>query len=399
VTAWDVVIAGAGPAGSATAALLAQQGARVLLVERAAFPRFKACSEYLSPEAGRLLATLGIFDEVARVAGRLTGMRVVSPAGRVFEGRFRTIAGVTPYRPWGLAVTRARLDGILAQAAVGRGAVLRERTTLERFAASASGVQVVLRSGTSRETVRASVLVGADGLHSRVARSLGVARRRGAARIAFVTHARDVEQMTDLGEMHVVRGGYAGLADVGDGLTNVAAVTDRAALPPGSTPADRLFRLLERVPAVRGRLRRAQLDGPVMAVGPFGRYTRRATGDGVALVGDAADFFDPFTGEGIYAALRGAALLAPHLARVLSQGAPTAGTLRAYDRDRTRVFAGKWLLERAIGTVVRHPALLDHVATRLARHQETADLLVGATGDFVPARQVFRPSVAWRLVA
>lgn len=205
--------------------------------------------------------------------------------------------------------------------------------------------------------------------------------------------------MTDVGEMHVIRGGYVGLADVGGEITNVAAVLDQERLPPGASPADRLGRALERVPAVRARLHQARFEGPTLAVGPFGRYTSRATGTRVALVGDAADFFDPFTGEGIYAALRGAELLVPHVTRFFSGNAREPGKLTGYDDDRRRVFGGKWLLERLIGTVVRHPFLLDHVADRLARDQSTADLLVGATGDFVPARRVLRPSVAWRLVA
>lgn len=398
MTSWDVLVAGAGPAGSATAALLAAQGARVLLVERAVFPRAKPCAEYLSPEAGRLLDALGVLEEVSAGAARLTGMRVISPAGRAFEGRFRAVGGGTPFRPWGLALPRARLDAILAANAVDRGATLREGTAVEAFTASRTGVTATLRGGGVWDTVRAAVLVGADGLRSRVARALGVARRRGPQRVAFVTHVPDVRDMDDVGEMHVVRGGYVGLADVGGGLTNVAAVADRTALPAGRTARERMERLLDRVPAVRARIP-GPLPDAVLAVGPFGHFTRRATGAGVALVGDAADFFDPFTGEGIYAALRGAELLAPQLARVLSTGAPDAAALAAYDRDRRRVFGGKWLLERAIGAVVRRPLLLDHVAGRLGRHPDMADLLVGATGDFVPARQVFHPVVAWRLVA
>jgi flavin-dependent dehydrogenase len=125
----------------------------------------------------------------------------------------------------------------------------------------------------------------------------------------------------------------------------------------------------------------------------------RATGDGVALVGDAADFFDPFTGEGIYAALRGAELLAPRLSAVMARGMPRAADLAPYDRDRRRAFADKWRIERAIGAVVARPALLDHVAARLARRPDLADLLVGVTGDFVPPLTLARPAIAWRLVA
>lgn len=396
---WDVLVAGAGPAGSATSALLAEAGLRVLLIERAAFPRPKPCAEYLSPEAGRMLDRLGVLDEVARGAARLTGMRVVSPRGTAFVGRFRAIARATPFRPWGLALPRERLDAILAAAAAARGAIFRERTALESFTAGPGGVEVRVRSGRMRETVRAAVLVGADGLHSRVAHALGVARRSGPARAAFVARAEAVADVGDVGEMHVVAGGYVGLADVGGGLTNVAAVVDCRAMPAGPDAGTRFAALLDRVPAVRRRLAGARFVTPVAAAGPFGRRCVRATGDAAALVGDAADFFDPFTGEGIYAALRGAELLAPRVLDALARGALRAADLAPYDRDRRRVFGGKWRLERAIGAVVARPALLDHVAQRLARRPALADLLVGATGDFVPPHRVMRPSVAWRLVA
>jgi flavin-dependent dehydrogenase len=396
---WDVVVAGAGPAGSVTAAFLAEAGCRVLMVERATFPRPKPCAEYLSPEAGRILDRLGVLDVAARGAARLTGMRVVSPGGTGFVGRFRAVRGAAPFRPWGLALPRERLDALLAEAAIRRGATFRERTVLETFRAGPSGVAAVVRSGRNRETVRAAVLVGADGLHSRVARALGVARRAGRPRVAFVARAEGVAGLSDVGEMHVVPGGYVGLADVGGGVTNIAAVVDRRALPRGRDARTRLDALLDRVPAVRGRLAAARFVTPVLSVGPFGRRTVRATGDAVALVGDAADFYDPFTGEGIYAALRGAELLAPRLQDAVTRGTLRAADLAPYDRDRRRTFGGKWRIERAIGAVVACPALLDHVAARLARRPRLADLLVGVTGDFIAPRRLIRPAVAWHLIA
>jgi flavin-dependent dehydrogenase len=184
---------------------------------------------------------------------------------------------------------------------------------------------------------------------------------------------------------------------VGPDLTNVSAVAEIAAVPPG-TPEARWRGLVAQVPAVAERLARATLASPVRAVGPFSRWTTRATGNGALLVGDAADFYDPFTGEGIFAALRGAELAAGRLLPALDRGGVTRRRLRAYDRDRLRTFGGKWLLERAIGLAVARPRLLDHVARRLVRRPDLADLLVGATGDFVPARHVLNPAVALRLL-
>src|SRR6266704_4563799 len=116
MTRWDAVVVGAGPAGSATARLLAQAGARVLLLDRAAFPRDKPCSEYLSPQSTRVLERLGA-DVVAAVEAaapaRLFGMKLVAPSGRVAVGRFAAAHGWRPPRPYGFALPRTVFDTIL----------------------------------------------------------------------------------------------------------------------------------------------------------------------------------------------------------------------------------------------------------------------------------------------
>jgi flavin-dependent dehydrogenase len=396
---YDALVVGAGPAGSAVATLLAQAGIRVALVDRAVFPRPKACAEYLSPEAGRVLARLGALAAVeAERPGRLAGMRVVSPNGTSFAGRFSGARAFRPFSEHGLALPRERLDHVLAGAAVAAGATLLERTRLERLDREPGGAIVAaLRSARAVERLEAAVVIGADGLVSRVARWMGVARRGARQRLALVAHVANARDVGELGEMHVTAGAYVGLAAVGHGLTNVAAVADLAALPPGD-PEARWRAILSRFPRVAERLADATRVSPVRAVGPFSRWTTRATGDGVLLVGDAADFYDPFTGEGIYAALRGAELAAARLRPALEAGDLGRRRLRGYDRDRLRTFGGKWLLERAIGLAVSTPRLLDHVAHRLARRPDLADLLVGATGDFVPVRRVLNPVVALRLL-
>ena len=119
--------------------------------------------------------------------------------------------------------------------------------------------------------------------------------------------------------------------------------------------------------------------------------------------GDAADFFDTFTGEGIYAALRGGELLAEHVVQSIadsSNASPSAGdaAMRAYDAARRAEFSGKWKVERLVGAAIAFPALINRAATVLSRRRDMADLLVGVVGDFVPPREVLSPRYLIRLL-
>jgi flavin-dependent dehydrogenase len=264
-----------------------------------------------------------------------------------------------------------------------------------------TGVDTIDASGESH-ALSASIVVGADGLRSIVARRLHLAATRLAQRrVAFVTHFAGIEGMGDSGEMHVERNGYLGLADVGGGLTNVAVVVPRSRSRGASGDAPGFVEAwIKRLRHVAPRFTHATRVTPVLATGPFASAARRAWAAGAALVGDAADFFDPFTGEGIYAALRGAELLAPRIIDALtaSTQADADASLRAYYRARVDEFRGKWAVEQMIGAAVTFPALMNVAARSLALRPSMAHTIVGVTGDFVPAREVLRPGFLLRLV-
>jgi len=382
---WDVVVVGAGPAGSATALLLARAGAKVLMLDRARFPREKPCSEYLSPESTRVLARLGVLDAVAAAApARLTGMKVVAPSGAAVVGRFENFSYALP---------RTRFDTILRDAAEAAGADVREGVKVEELTYADGAVAGVVARHAASGTLhayRARVVVGADGLRSIVARRLGKVHSLGPRRIAFTAHVADVADVHDLGEMHVGRPGYIGFGPIGDGVTTVALVVPHTEARRG----ERFFAELDRFPAARGRFNPRGIVRAVMATGPFARWSRCAAASGAVLVGDAADFFDPFTGQGIYSALRGAELAAAAITDRLVTGA----SLQPYARARRREFTGKWLLERMIGIAVGWPALIERVVDRLIRRPELADLLVRATGNCIPARAALAPAVLAGLV-
>jgi flavin-dependent dehydrogenase len=387
----DVLIVGGGPAGSSLAVSLVRLGARVTVLDRARFPRPKPCAEYLSPQASRVLALMGVLDEVeGSGAAQLAGMVIRAPSGARVVGEFAGCS-VKGFRDRGLSVRREILDAILLRGAQHRGAIVHEETHVVDLVRDSSRRVRGVRLADGRE-IGADLVVGADGLRSIVARRLGVARSaRWPRRYALVTHYRDVGGIGECGEMHVERDGYVGIADVGEGLTTVALVVParRAKAFRGRREAF-LEEWLAAQPQLAGRFTGATRVSPVVATGPFASRARRAWTTGAALVGDAADFFDPFTGEGIYAALRGGEMLAPFVMQ--SVGAATTrdadAALIAYERARREEFGGKWIVEWLIGAVVGSPRLMNRAARVLAARKDMADLLVGVTGDFVPARAV-----------
>ena len=387
----QVVIVGGGPAGSALAFALARSGVSVTVLDRAHFPRSKPCAEYLSPQASRVLASMGVLETVERSgAAQLAGMVIRAPNGVRVVGEFAGCS-VKGFRDRGLSVRREILDAILLDAARDAGADVREATHVVDVMRDASGRVRGVRTADG-QVLAAAFVVGADGLRSVVARRLALARSaRWPRRYALVTHYRDVAEIGECGEMHVERGGYVGIADVGGGLTTVALVVPSR--PAKSFAAGRerfLDAWLAARPQLAARFANATRVSPVVATGPFASRARRAWVPGAALVGDAADFFDPFTGEGIYAALRGGEMLAPFLAESLgtTSARQEDAALVEYDRLRRREFGGKWIVEWIIGAVVGSPRVMNRAARVLAIRKDMADLLVGVTGDFVPATAV-----------
>jgi flavin-dependent dehydrogenase len=377
-----------------------------MVLDRARFPRDKPCSEYMSPQASRILDEMGVLERIERSgAAHLAGMRVRAPSGATFQGRFADVPGHSGYRDRGLALRRTILDALLLECARSSGATVREGvrvTGLRRDSAGrVIGVDAIDERG-ARRSLWASIVVGADGLRSIVARRLELATTRFAQRrIAFVTHFAGLGGIGDNGEMHVHRDGYLGLADVGGGVTNVAVVVPRTrAREASGDPAAFVDAWIKRRHHVAPRFAHAERVSPVLVTGPFASVSRRAWAPGAALVGDAADFFDPFTGEGIYAALRGAELLAPRIADAVAAGGAreTDESLQAYDRARVREFSGKWAVERIVGAAVSFPALMNVAARSLALRPHMAHTIVGVTGDFVPPREVLRPGFLLRLL-
>lgn len=411
------IIVGAGPAGSVTALLLARRGIPVVLLDRAAFPRPKPCGDCLSAAATDLLRRIGLLDDVlAAGATALDHWRIIAPDGTPAVGRFGDALA--------LSLERRKLDAVLLDAAIGAGARFHQAqvTDLVVREGRVNGVRI-LDGGDERSSLAAPLVIGADGLRSIVARRLGLVRRRARLRkVSLTAHlpaprgARpDPETHGGMhGEMHVMPDGCVGYAPAGQGVVNVTlVVTTDAARDLGSLGPVEFFRdRLRRVPGLRDRVEPSlgALDqDAILASGPFDVPVRRPVGRGAALVGDAAGYYDPFTGQGIYQAMAAAELLTATVGPVLERAAGRApararhqdvslcrdldGALRQYVRDKWRLTAPARRVQRVVEAVLSRPWLANRILRRLAGAPGAMDRVVEVTGDLRPPASLLSPPV------
>ena len=261
-----------------------------------------------------------------------------------------------------------------------------------------------LVTATSRDGVRRwrpRLLVGADGLRSVVARRLGMVRRPPRlSKVSVSCHLEGVGPPRDYGSLTVGRGIVVGLApiDADRPRWNGTVVADPALFGPDLS-GDALRFLRGAVQGAAGWTTGPDVVAGPWASGPFDWSMRRAVGDGLVLVGDAAGYYDPFTGQGIYRALRSAELAAPAVERCLVAGEDAAandrvGGLVEYEAALRREFRGGRRLQRLIEGVMSRGVTRETAVAALAWLPAGLDALIHVTGDARDIRSLARAS-AW----
>lgn len=304
-----ILIVGAGVAGSSLACELARAGCAVQLVDRARFPRPKVCGGCLSP---RSVAALGRLDvEVGTLGARPISNFVLRADGRATAFALAPVAGHAP-----AAVSRSTLDEALVRRAAVAGADVREgvevlgseRRSDHRLARARS-----VATGAEME-LPADVVIAADGIGSVLARDAGLpepAARERVVGAANVLDATAFDSPPDDRAVTMIAGpeGYCGLVRIEDGRWNAAACLRADWLHRSrSSPGDAMASLLEREGILLSPAGRAALSS-ARACPPLRRSVRRPWADRLLLVGDAAGYHEPITGEGMAWALEGASRL------------------------------------------------------------------------------------------
>lgn len=363
----DVIVVGAGPAGSAAAGFLARAGIDVLIIDKADFPRDKVCGDGLTPQALTWLDQLGcVADVLAATKGCIKACDLYINGRKTLTAGFPATA---PYPDFAVLLDRRRFDHILLRNAVANGANFRPGLVVRGVERTAGSVRVLARSGRKTEELRARIVIGADGVSSVVSRAIGNRLKTGVMAVSVRGYFAGVKYAGAPIKIYFDRSyfpGYGwlfadetGFANIGLGYALDPAFT--LPEPPGATFRRFLTRELgaelsgaERIGAVAG--------GSSAFFRPEKIYDER-----VMLVGDAANQADPLNGGGIHKAMESASYAARAAEAAFAKGDFSARSLALYPALWEKETGADWQVAELFLTIAKNPGIRDFCLLLLER--------------------------------
>ena len=334
VQSFDVAIVGSGPAGAACAAFAAAAGLRVLLLERETFPREKVCGDCLNPSCCPVLGRLGIAERVRALPhAKLGRVDFIPIAGKKVSVDFFGAEAE-------IAVKRSLFDQLLMERSAETGAVVQQGATVTGLSEPQDGGDWRIDAGVSSYTAR--ILVAADGRNSTVARLLGLLPRIAKERVALQTHLPLPKDFGARVVLQFLPEGYCGQAPVSDRELNLCLVGRAASVPALRAWAEARFGIPR--------------DHAWRTITPLRRGAVTAARNRLFLVGDAARVVEPFTGEGIYYALRSGELAAQAAQMIVVTGDAKAAT-QHYAAAHAELYRGRLWVNRIARAAVLSPRL------------------------------------------
>lgn len=391
----DVAVVGAGPAGSIAAHRLASAGVRVALLERATFPRDKACGDGVSSHGLAVLARTGLNEWAAQFTAPEV-LRMTSPDGQVLDVWPESING----HCYGRIIPRRLLDARLAQAATEAGALLLESTRVRRVERLNGRSLHVVADDLTLET---QLVILADGSNASITRRMGLIQKPPdliAIRQYFAGDTGPAKRL----EIHFepwITPGYTWVFPVGNGHVNVGTGTfARRVHQDGIALRDILNRFTVDLAATGGRLAQAEPVGPVRGHPLRTRLGSTHThAERVLVAGDAAGLISPLSGEGIARALESGELAADHALQALEAGDFSPQALSSYSRALSAHYGADQRAARVASLVLNKPRLLNRIFRKLQQDDELALLIGYIVLSHKSPRLALRPMTLLRLLA
>ncbi len=328
---FDVAIVGGGPAGSSCAAFCALAGLRTLVLEREKFPREKVCGDCLNPSCWPVLERLGLAERVRDL-----------PHSKLASVEFIAIDGhkVNIDLPTGdnceLSVKRSLFDNLLLKRARDLGAHVREETTVIALAHDENW-KIETAGG---ENFSARILVGADGRNSTVARLCNLLPRPARERVALQAHIPLPRNFGRRVVLQFLSEGYSGQAPVNETELNLCLVGTPPTIPRLRQWAEGHFKITS--------------DQPWRTITPLTRSPVSCAHEDLFFIGDAARVVEPFTGEGIYYAMRSGELAADAITKVV-RDEDRQSALREFTRACAEMYRGRLWINRLARMAVLWP--------------------------------------------
>lgn len=396
---FDIIIIGAGPAGTSAALFLEKKGYRIVLLDQARFPRDKVCGEFISPAADALLSELGVLDSIETLnPTRLRGVALSAYERSWMQVDYpRSADGKTMTS---LSVERLILDNLMLERVRDSRVELMEGFKVTDLLFEDDRVCGVRGHDETKKqfNINAKMVIEAGGRNSVSLRRLNLKQSgSGEEKIAMAAHWEGARLPGNYCYMHISRPGYTGIAPVGDSRANVVLVVNKTCLA-----GDDVGRFYKRT-VLNNQLRKEMLGAgepaeKVRVVDSLAYSVKAPPCGGLLLVGDATGFIDPFTGEGIYLSLRSSQIAVGVIADAFDRSDFSKGQLENYDRLRRKEFKKKIVLSKILQCLIYRPSLCVRVVKTLAEQEELAHTLIGGMGDYIPASKVVCLEYFFRLL-
>jgi 2-polyprenyl-6-methoxyphenol hydroxylase-like FAD-dependent oxidoreductase len=388
---YDAIVVGARCAGSPTAMLLARQGHRVLLVDRATFPSDTLSTHYIHQTGVASLKRWGLLAQIAAAGAPAIRRYMLDTGPFALHGSPPPIDGVAD----GYSLRRIALDSVLVNAAAEAGAELRQQFPVDGLVREGARVVGIRSRG---RTERARIVIGADGLGSVVARAVQAEtyNDQGTLTCAYYTYwsGLDMEGV----ELYPRDGSMIVAAPTNDGQVITVVLWPRARFHEIRADVEGHFmRALAQAPGLLARVGRATRADRFRGTGRLPNVYRRAHGDGWALVGDAGHHKDPILALGISDAFRDAELLAGAVDAGLTGRAPMAEALAVYERRRDELSAPGFQATVEYAHLAP-PPFVRQLWSALRDKPADRDRLFGTIAGTFPAHEFFAPDNLARIL-
>ena len=402
---YDLIIVGAGPAGSGAALYAAQYGLSVLLLDKAKFPRDKICGDAISGKSMMVLRELGLLEEAKKLpSAYIDSVIFGSPTFNTVQIPLQ--ANEKKGLPPGLVIRREIFDGFLFDKAAKVVDGVRENFEVTELLFEDSRVSgVVGKDLNSGEILRfeAKITIGADGFNSVVARATQCFDNNPehwvVALRQYYKNVKGLDKQVELHYLDEVQPGYLWIFPAGNGWANVGVGMLQDTLKKRRINLKKILKDAVENPVFRDRFAGAEaVEEPRGWNLPVGSLHRKNYGHGFMLLGDAAGLIDPFTGEGIGNALFSAKIACQTAQEAVKANDFSEDFLARYDRDLWQALGDELSLSSKLQRIGRNRFLLNMVINKASGNKEVREIISGMMADQVPKTKLINPLFYLRLL-